>query len=932
LEEYVHPTTTLDDRDDKSSAVTPFIFSALTETSLVALLEQYSQVLKTRAVNASDLAWTLHSRRSQLSTRIAFSASTIQELIVRIDNRLAAVKQNAGTAIGIRSSFKPAAPHILGVFTGQGAQWPAMGARLIHSSDFVRQRIQHLEDSLATLPAADRPKWSLKEEMLAGDETSRITEPALSQPLCTAIQVVLVDLLHKAGIGFSSVVGHSSGEIAAAYAAGFLSAHDAIRIAYYRGLYAGLAGNKSNHQKGAMLAAGLSWEEAQELVTSQTFKDRLAVAAHNSGASVTLSGDADAIGQAEEVLHKQMKFARRLKVNVAYHSHHMLPCGDPYVEALRACNIRVHDNRSSTCTWFSSVTPGTNSMEPVQQLRDVYWRDNMTTAVLFADAVKNAILSDEQISLVLEIGPHPALKGPATQNIADVRPTPLPYFGTLSRGNDDVESFSDALGSLWMHLGAKAVDLQSFDKAVTRDSRMRELVVELPSYQWDHGRIHWSESRRSRRVRGRKQAPHELLGVLSPESNGHDMRWSNVLKVSEIGWMEGHQLQNLVVFPAAGYVAMAIEACRSLAGNNTVELFELQNFSIPRAITFEEKDVSGVETLITLTAIEHHPDHTITAGFSVYSAPSVSTGQDHDMELAANGTVSILLGNPDPAALPYSTVVEDYNLSEVDPDRVYAMFSELGYGYTGPFRTMARTKRRLNQASVLVDSYAYSNKESTKYLVHPTVLDVAIQTSLLAYSSPGDKRLWSLHVPTSISRVLVNPEVCASLPNTAIQIPVRSSLADGDVFSANINLFSEGGECIMIQMEDLKIKPFAPATAADDRRLFSHTELGFASPDGASITAGIFPSAEEAEIASHCERVCYYYLRKWKAEISEEEWDKGQPHHAALRNFMDHVLENIAMGTQLFIDKEWSQDTPDQIKALIARYALCHYCVTYEAR
>ncbi len=99
---------------------------------------------------------------------------------------------------------------------GQGAQWASMGAHLIRSSEFVRQRILDLENSLATLPAADRPEWSLTEQILAGKETSRLSEAAFSQPLCTAIQVALVDLLRTAGITFTTVVGHSSGEISAA--------------------------------------------------------------------------------------------------------------------------------------------------------------------------------------------------------------------------------------------------------------------------------------------------------------------------------------------------------------------------------------------------------------------------------------------------------------------------------------------------------------------------------------------------------------------------------------------------------------------------------------------------------------------------------------------------------------------------------------------
>ena len=926
LEEHVQPTSSsqsLPQDNIKPSSSTPFVFSALSETSLVALLEQYSEILKNHHndIDAANLAWTLHSRRSQFPVKTAFSALTIQQLSSKIDNKLAAVKQNAGTAIGTRSTGKPAAPRILGIFTGQGAQWPGMGAQLIHSSIFVRQRVQHLEDSLATLPPSDRPQWHLKDEMLAGADTSRIAEAALSQPLCTAIQIILIDLLQTAGITFASVIGHSSGEIAAAYAAGFISAHDAIRIAYYRGLYARLACNYKNGQKGAMLAVGTSWEDVEELLALQAFKGRLAIAAHNSSASVTLSGDADAIVHAKKLFEEEKKFARILKVDTAYHSHHMFTSGGPYVDALRACKIRVNCDRSNICTWFSSVVPSAKAMEPIEELQDVYWRDNMTSTVLFAAAVKNAISSDEQINLALEIGPHAALRGPAIQNISDVRQNVLPYSGVLSRGMDDIEALSDALGFVWTLLGAKGLDLQSYEKTVTGESRPHKLVVGLPSYQWNHERIHWSESRKSRKIRGRKQAPHELLGAPSSDSNAHDMRWSNVLKVSEIPWLEGHQLQGQIVFPAAGYVSMALEASRSLAADKTVELFELSNLSIPRAITFEEGDLLGVETLVTLTAIEHRQDQIITADFSVYSCPNISTGSEHDMELMASGNMKISLGDPGIAALS-CTPVKDYNMTAVDPDRFYAALSKLGYGYSRSFRAMSSMKRRLNQSFALVDTYAYTDDESTLYLVHPSMLDVAFQSSMLAYSAPGDQRLWSLFVPTAIGTIRVNPEVCALLPISGTQVPVCAILnSESESFSASIDLFSEDSQQSMIQVEDLIIKPFAPATEADDRRLFSYTKFDVAAPDGPSVVNSIRPSADEVGLATVCERISYYYVRKWKLEITDDEWANGQPHHLYLRDFVDYTLSGASSGQHPTLRREWAEDSPEDIKALISKHS-----------
>ncbi|KAI0376194.1 hypothetical protein F5Y04DRAFT_286173 [Hypomontagnella monticulosa] len=912
LEQYLPPADTVMHEDPKLAPFTPFTFSAVSETSLVALLETYSGFLKAHEkLNAFDLAWTLQSRRSQFSTKAAFSASTVEQLAFKIDEKLTEAKQNAGTNVGIRSS--PAKPRVLGVFTGQGAQWAAMGTHLIRSLPFVRERIQYLDNSLATLQPSERPQWHLEDELLAGPDSSRISEALLSQPLCTAIQIVLVDLLRKAGITFDAVVGHSSGEIGAAYAADFISAKDAIRIAYFRGLHARLAGDPSG-QKGAMLAVGTSWEDAQDLVGLPVFRGRLKIAAHNSSASVTLSGNADAIVHAKKVFDEEKKFTRLLRVDTAYHSHHMTQCGPAYIQSLRTCGVSVNRERSTSCTWYSSVTAG-KKMEPDDSLQDTYWRDNMANTVLFADAVKSAA-SDDELNIAIEVGPHPALKGPATQMISEVR-SALPYTGVLRRGGNDVEAFSDALGFIWSYLGAGSVDFRSYEEAVSAGASPK-LLVGLPSYQWDRGRSFWHESRTSRKIRSRTDAFHELLGVPNPDSTAGDMRWSNLLKVSEIPWLDGHQLQGQTVFPASGYVAMALEAAKKFAGGRAVELLELHDLTMPKAITFEDDTNYAVETLVTLRLIpsKGKDEQTETAAFACYSCPN--TGSD-EMDLMASGTVRIVYGSPSTTAL-YSTPLDDSTMGQIEAERFYSSLAELKYSYTGPFQGMSSLKRRLDQASALVATFPFTDPESA-LLVHPAMLDISFQAALLAQSAPGDGRLWSLHVPTSIKCIRVNPELCATIPASGTKLPICAVLDEPKNISirGNVDIFTEDKLHTMIQVEDLVMIPFGPASAADDRTLFSHTVWDVASPEGASIVRGEHPVVGEYELASLCERISYYYVRRWKSEITDEQWANGPQHHQSLRNFMDHVISTASSGRHPTIKKEWIDDTLDVINALIQR-------------
>ncbi|KKY31726.1 putative polyketide synthase [Diaporthe ampelina] len=232
--------------------------------------------------------------------------------------------------------------------------------------DLAYTLLQALEADLAQLPAEDRPTWSLEAEIFAGSSTpSRINEAAISQPLCTALQIVMIELLREANIHLESVVGHSSGEIAAAYSAGFLTARDAIYIAYYRGLHCRHAASPNGQIKGAMLAVGTSMEDAIQLCEDEEFAGRINLAASNSSSSVTISGDEDAIEELESVLEDEKKFHRRLRVDMAYHSQHMDPCSRPYIDSLRRAGVKARSPpSSSTCTCAAHVLRWKNILKP----------------------------------------------------------------------------------------------------------------------------------------------------------------------------------------------------------------------------------------------------------------------------------------------------------------------------------------------------------------------------------------------------------------------------------------------------------------------------------------------------------------------------------------------------------------------------------------
>ena len=180
--------------------------------------------------------------------------------------------------------------------------------------------------------------------------------------------------------------------------------------------------------------------------------------------------------------------------------------------------------------------------------------------------------------------------------------TPVLYSGTLQRNEDALASLSKALGFLWSHSEREAVDLERFERrALCREHASFKVLKNLPSYCWNHETKYWCESRRSRHMRSRPGIVHSLLGHISDESAPQITRWKQVLKPLEMPWLAGHAVQNQTVFPAAGYISTAIEAARHLeSGDDTIQMLDLSNFIIHRAIPFQSES-DGIEVHIELS-------------------------------------------------------------------------------------------------------------------------------------------------------------------------------------------------------------------------------------------------------------------------------------------------------------------------------------------
>ncbi|KAI1263636.1 KR domain-containing protein [Xylariaceae sp. FL1019] len=490
----------------------------------------------------ADLAHTLATARSGLSWKASCMADDLSELREQLVN-----SPGANASRGPDSSKQPR----LGfVFTGQGAQWARMGVEMLDRKVF-KESVAKSSEILKSFGCT----WDPVVELSRASKESRLSIPEISQPICSVLQIALVDEMSAWGIKPTKVVGHSSGEIAAAYCIGALSHRDALAAAYYRGkASAGIT------LKGGMMAAGCSADDAQKIMKETGIT--VTVACVNSPSSVTLSGDVDALESLRAVLEKRDMFARRLKVEVAYHSSHMNSCSAEYhasiadLEPLEPEDSN-DDDEEEPARMISSVT---GSEVDHEALGPYYWIRNLVSPVQFVDALSEMVApegGDKELDILVELGPHSALGGPVKQILAHNGIKDVQYFSMLTRGENGVDT-SLALAANLFRNGV------SFEVSKANDDQHCRILTHLPPYPWNHTHKFRAESRIQRELVSQKVPTKGLLGAEMPSMDETERVWRGFIRLDEEPWLRDHTVGSTVLFPGAAVVSVVLEAAQQM--------------------------------------------------------------------------------------------------------------------------------------------------------------------------------------------------------------------------------------------------------------------------------------------------------------------------------------------------------------------------------
>ncbi|ORY63304.1 uncharacterized protein BCR38DRAFT_475285 [Pseudomassariella vexata] len=741
----------------------------------------------------ADIAHTLSVRRSLFQYRSFIITD--------------ASKAENGISEKISTPFKvpaTATPTIGFIFTGQGAQWPRMGAELMAEYPSCLATVRRLDNHLNDLDEGYSRPWSIEEVLSQEPEQSTVHKAELSQPLVTALQIMLVNLLSRWNLLPRTVVGHSSGEIAASYAAGLLTEKEAIITAYLRGK--AVAENKT---AGLMMAVGGELSTIQPLVDS--YDSQITIACHNSPESHTLSGDVDAMLELKATLEENKIFCRVLLTNDnAYHSDHMRALGPKYerdLEALMpkktAAETLKQRSKTRTCQaeFFSSVF---GHAAPRAILGAKYWRQNLESPVLFHQAVTEMLINCP-VDILVEVGPHGALQGPLRQlskSISDSTKFPT-YYPTLTRGSNDVTSILTLAGNLFT-LGYE-IDLGRVNATETRggnDYQFAKVITDLPRYQWQYPNdVLLYENRYTREWRLRLHERHDILGSRIPGTNQSEPIWRNKLIVKNVPWLTDHRIGKDVVFPSTGYLSMVVEAATQVVEveglqASSIEFYDIRNVSLFRALMIPEDDM-GIETLFTFrpSSLNSVSSHQWVFDFVLTSVAN-EEGQDTFVE-HCRGQVEVSFDKYDFAESKLMSDVHAPSSKAINAAQWYESFAAAGLCYGPIFQGLSNIsaigKPNTTRAEVGLEPTAKTMIRESRYVLHPATLDASLQLSIVAAHNNTATKFKRGFMPTSFESIKLWPGI-ASQSHKFTEVYASSTLKGVRGLSSDVLLLGAQGQ------------------------------------------------------------------------------------------------------------------------------------------
>jgi acyl transferase domain-containing protein/phospholipid N-methyltransferase len=540
-----------------------------------------------------------------------------------------------------------------------------------------------------------------------------------------------------------------------------------------------------------MMAVGLSAAAVQPFIDEVEKLPgdlhSLTVSCINSPSGVTVSGDEKYVDLLLAKLQEEKVFARKLQVNVAYHSAQMLEVAEKYGASIS--KIDSGDFVPKQSVMVSSVTG--ERVSGLELRQPDYWVRNMTSPVKFSPALevmcaekprpvtKKLDGSHRKIIMVndiLELGPHSALQGPIREILKKMdRAEDMKYYSALVRNRSALDTTFETLGQLYCR--GYSVDVRKINRP-TKAVSQPMLLVDLPEYPFDHSKSYWFESRLSKGFRFRKHGYNPLLGTPVADWNPLEGKWRHFLGGSDLPWVEDHKINGSILYPAAGMCIMAIEAARQMAEDRPIKAFEIKDATFHTALTVPSS--GKIETQFHLRPLRDASDKD-----NQWSDFRVDIYQDEKWIETSRGSIQVVYETEE-QVVDHGRELKEELLTirqhhqdaaaccgtSIDKVKLYEGLSGMSYHYGPAFKPI--TQLQVDKRGVAIGEVALNHKSIEERedpfrpcVIHPTTLDGMLQMSLAALTEGGQKAV-TTRIPTRIRKLWVaNSGLHASHADTA---------------------------------------------------------------------------------------------------------------------------------------------------------------------
>ncbi len=792
-------------------ALAPLLLSAKGEAALRESGARLAEHLRAHPEQGlAEVGASLATTRARLPRRAAVLAGEREEALEALD-ALGRGEPHRGLAEG-----RARAGRVCFLFPGQGSQWRGMAAELLAGSATFAAQIDACEQAL-------RPHVSFSlREVLEGDAYSEAVE--VIQPALFAVMVSLAEHWRASGVEPAAVLGHSQGEIAAAYVAGALSLEDAAKVVAVRS--AAVADQLAG--KGGMASVHLPAAQVEELIAP--WAGDLGVAAENSPDSTVVSGSPGAL--AELLAQCEEREVRARKVAVDYASH------SPQVEATRErllAELASISPREAKMPIYSAM-----NAEPIdgEELDAEYWYASMRAPVRFAPALSR--LFADGYSTFIESSAHPVLV-PAVAECAAAEGHEVGAIGTLRRDEDAQVRFATALAEA--HLaGAEPNWAAYFGPRPT---------VALPTYPFQRTRF-WLDSKppgsSDPSAIGQSDPEHPFLASLIalPGEEG----WLATGKVSVQGhpWLAEHVVLGATIFPGTGFLELGLKAAE-IAG-----LAAVGELAIEAPLLLPERGAVALQMRIGAEDEEGNRP------LEIHSRPD--SDPDAEWSRHASGTLS-------PKAPPAPEPLGEWpppGAETLDISDFYDRAGELGIDYGPAFQGLKAAHRRGEELFAEVELAPEQEGEAESFGVHPALLDAAVHSQIASLFGGG-----GLRVPFSASgfHLLAGGA-------TALRVRLAPAASDPEGFSL---LVTDRAGATVAHAETLSTRPVSieQLQVGDAKRgalyLVEWTETSLpAAPEGESAVGTVhLESDPELAPPAAARALCEAVLATLQGAIASEE-------------------------------------------------------------